>query len=33
MDIAKAVGKYVSAHKNSFSATKTMALNRAMATF
>jgi chorismate mutase len=32
-DIAKAIGKYVSPHKNSFSAMKTMALNRAMAGF
>jgi chorismate mutase len=33
MDIAKAVGKYLSALKNSFSATKSMALNRAMGAF
>ena len=30
-DIAKAVGKYVSAHKNNFSPPETIALNRAMA--
>jgi len=30
-DVAKAVGKYVSAHKNSFSSLKTIALDRAMA--
>ena len=30
-DIAKAVGKYVSAHKNNFSPLETIALNRAMA--
>lgn len=31
MDIAKAVGKYVSVHKNSFSSLKTIALDRALA--
>lgn len=30
-DITKAVGKYVSEHKNNFSPLETMALNRAMA--
>jgi chorismate mutase len=30
-DVAKAVGNYVSAHKNSFSSLKTIALDRAMA--
>jgi chorismate mutase len=30
-DIAKAVGKYVSAHKNSFSSLKIIALDRALA--
>jgi chorismate mutase len=31
VDIAKAVGKYVSAHKNSFDPLKAIALDRAMA--
>jgi chorismate mutase len=32
-NIAKAIGNYVSAHRNSFGATRTIALNRAMAAF
>jgi chorismate mutase len=32
-DIAKAVGKYLSAHKNGFSPLKAVALDRAIAAF